>query len=115
MKSLLIMLALLFSFGLYGQAQEPLYEREDDMIKVTYYHDNGQIAQTGFFLDEKLHGEWRMFDDEGNKLAIGNYDMGKKTGKWFFWDKKGLKEVNFVDNQIVNVMEMENSEPVTVF
>ena len=115
MKYTITTLALLFSFSLLGQQIEPKYERENDMVKATFYHDNGEIAQMGYFLNEKLHGEWVMFNSKGEKIAMGQYEMGKKTGKWFFWDENGLREVEYENNRISNVVEWKNADPVTVY
>ena len=96
------------------QAQEkPVdYVKEGDLVKATFYHENGAIAQVGYYLDGKLHGEWNMFDDQGKKLAIGQYAFGQKSGKWFFWNKTELKEVDYLKNQVVNVTLWDNREAI---
>ena len=33
---------------------------------------------------ENLQGTWLSFDVKGKKTAVGNYENGKKVGKWFF-------------------------------
>ena len=55
-----------------------------------------------------------MFDAEGNKLAIGQYVFGEKTGKWFFWDDKGLKEVDYIENRVAGVTQWNNGEAVVL-
>jgi antitoxin component YwqK of YwqJK toxin-antitoxin module len=102
--------------ALYMQAQEanPSFEKEGDMVKATFYHDNGMVSQTGYFLDGKLHGEWIMYDRDGKKTASGQYDMGAKEGKWFFWKDDVLQEVDYIDNEIINVVNWSNSEPVAI-
>jgi len=102
MKKLLIMALMLVS-GTVTFAQntkKPVFEKDGDLVKATYYHENGEVAQTGFFtLKGKLQGEWISFDDTGKKTAIGNYDNGKKVGKWFFWKDNRLEEVNFTESK----------------
>ncbi len=79
-------------------------------IDVTYYHDNGKISQTGSYtLDGKLHGDWLSYDTNGNKMVVATYDNGKKTGKWFYWNKDTLKEVDYSNNAIANVTEWVSS------
>ncbi|WP_041326910.1 toxin-antitoxin system YwqK family antitoxin [Robiginitalea biformata] len=97
-----------------AQQPEPQFERTDDLVKATYYHENGAVAQTGFFRDGQLHGEWIMFDTSGKKVAIGQYDAGNKTGKWFFWEEDNLREVDYSDNAIVNVVNWNNGTRVAV-
>ena len=98
------------------QAQDvkPLYEKEGDLVKATFYHDNGNIAQLGNFQDGQLHGEWIMFDESGKKVAIGQYSLGMKTGKWFFWKGDLLQEVDYSDNRIVSVVNWNNGESVAI-
>ena len=112
----ILSLVLLFCGILYMQAQdkEPLFEKEGKMVKATYYHDNGAIAQMGHLLDGKLHGEWTMFDSAGKRIATGHYMGGVRTGKWFFWNDDLMKEVDFVDNKIVSVVQWVEGEPVAI-
>ncbi len=114
MKLVTILLALTFSLGMSAQDNKPTFEKKGDLTKATYFHDNGEIAQTGYFLEGKLHGQWKMFDETGKKIAKGNYEMGKRTGKWFFWEGEVLKEVDFTDNRIASVVESKNAKPVVI-
>lgn len=112
MKTPLFIIALLLGIGLYAQSAKTIYEQEGDLLRATYFHDNGEIAQIGHFLNGKLHGEWKMFDENGAKLAKGFYVNGQKTGKWFFWEGDQLSEVDFVDSKIANVKKWNAKDPV---
>ncbi len=112
MKSIIFSLAVLFSVSLAAQSVAPKFEKEGDNIKGTYFHENGQVAQTGYFVDGKLDGIWKMYDEDGQKIAMGEYTLGKKTGKWFFWEGKIVKEVDFDENKIANVVEKNNAKSV---
>jgi antitoxin component YwqK of YwqJK toxin-antitoxin module len=39
----------------------------------------------------------------GNKKAIGEYNNGEKTGKWFFWNGDALSEVDYSQSKITSV------------
>lgn len=114
MKTITLFLTLIFSIAIYAQDHKPNFEKEGDFMKATYFHDNGKISQTGLFLDGKLYGIWKMYNEEGKKIAMGRYEAGKKTGKWFFWDNEGLREVDYADNRIANVVKWNNSGSVVV-
>ncbi len=114
MKSIVFMLAFMFSIALYAQDNKPTFEKAGNMVKATYYHDNGMVAQVGYYLNEKLHDQWEMFDEKGKKIAMGHYHMGKRTGKWYFWNKESVKEVDFVDNKIVNVTKHNDASAIVV-
>jgi antitoxin component YwqK of YwqJK toxin-antitoxin module len=103
MKKAVLFLAVMFAVGVSAQDTKPTFEKVGDMVKATYFHDNGEIAQTGYMLNGKLHGDWVMFNVEGKKIATGQYDNGEKTGKWFFWTSDKLTEVDYDNNQIAGV------------
>jgi antitoxin component YwqK of YwqJK toxin-antitoxin module len=110
-KSLII--SILFLATAWGYAQERVekkFNAETNLVEATYYHDNGLVSQEGTFNTEgKLHGEWTSYNDQGEKITLGNYDNGLRTGKWYFWTGETLREVEFSNNQIASVTEAENS------
>lgn len=114
MKGITLIFALIFTVVINAQDIKPVYEQNGDMLKATYFHDNGAVSQEGHFLNGKLHGEWKMFGEDGQKIAMGEYNQGKKTGKWFFWDDRTLKEVDFVDSKIANVTQWNSAGQVVV-
>jgi antitoxin component YwqK of YwqJK toxin-antitoxin module len=98
---------IMIAFGLsvvYAQPPKTERTKTDKMVSVTMYHDNGAVAQTGFLKNNKLEGVWESFDAQGNKKAVGHYDQGIKTGKWFFWTGEQLAEVDYEENRIENVI-----------
>ncbi len=114
MKRALVVLMALCSVYMYSQNTEPTFEKEGKMVKATYFHDNGLVAQTGYMLKGKLHGDWTMFDARGEKIAQGKYVDGMKQGKWFFWEGDIVKEVDFVDSRIAAVRELTEADGVTI-
>ena len=110
MKYLALLLTM-FSLTLSAQeSKAPTYEKEGDLTKVIFFHDNGEIAQTGYFKDKKRHGNWISFQDSGKKTAMGSYQMGMKNDQWFFWKGNELIEVIYEDNKIINVLEWNNGD-----
>ena len=112
--------ALLILFGLSMSAnaqkdKEVHYEKKGDLTEATYYYENGEIEQKGTFnADGQLHGLWTSFDVEGNKIAVGQYVNGMKTGKWFFLTGDTLKEVDYVDSRIVSVVEWKDKTEIAI-
>lgn len=108
-KSMFILLACFISMVSLAQKERVLkLNKETNLIEVTYYHDNGVVSQTGTYtLDGKLQGQWLSYDTEGNKTVLANYDNGKKVGKWFYWTKETVKEVDYSTNVIANLKESE--------
>jgi antitoxin component YwqK of YwqJK toxin-antitoxin module len=113
MKKILILAVMALSFATYAQV-DPSFEKEGDMVKATYFHENGEVSQQGYFLNERLEGEWKMFNEKGDKIAMGNYKNGVKSGKWLFWEGDIKKEVNFDNNRIASVTNSKTKEPVVV-
>jgi antitoxin component YwqK of YwqJK toxin-antitoxin module len=80
------------------------YVLVDGLIEATLYHENGTIAQTGFYNeDNKLQGEWTSYDSNGNKTAVAQYDKGRKVGTWQFYQGDTKKEVTYSDSGIAEV------------
>lgn len=103
MKKLFIAAMLVVSGVIFAQENNVKHEIVNKMVKSTYYYDNGQIQQEGFYKDGKVHGEWVSYDVNGKKVAIGKYENGAKVGKWFFWSGSDLLEVDYTDTRVAQV------------
>lgn len=115
LKLLLLAVAILSGGNLLAQEGDnrKVFEKQGNLLAATFYHENGEVAQKGFFKDGKLHGEWTAFDQHGNKTAMAKYDRGEKTGKWFFWNGAVLSEVDYQQNRIASVVHWRNKELVS--
>lgn len=103
MKKIAIIAVLLVSSLTFAQNKSPKLEEVNGLVKATYYFDNGQVQQEGFFKDGKLEGKWISYNENGIKVAIAEYTNGEKTGKWFFWNDKTLAEVDYSNGVIASV------------
>lgn len=112
MKNIMIMIAVLFSATIFAQDNKPTFEKQGDLVKGTFYHDNGVVQQEGFYKGKKLHGEWFAYNAEGKKTAQGQYDNGVKTGKWFFWNSDKLSEVDYSNNKVASVVTWSNKDNI---
>lgn len=111
----LVTLLVMFSFGIcMAQSNRTLkFNKETNLIEVTYHHENGVVSQTGFYTKKgKLHGEWKRFCKEGNKIVSAKYDNGKKVGKWFYWNDSSLKEIDYSKNVIANITEWTTKKTI---
>ncbi|QCX40803.1 nicotinic acid mononucleotide adenyltransferase [Aureibaculum algae] len=99
---LLIVFCVSFSFAQEKDNKVKL-EKKGDVTEATFYYDNGEIDQQGFFKDGKLHGTWTSYNLTGEKIAVGNYEAGEKVGKWIFKTNDVLKEVDYSNDQIEKV------------
>ena len=116
MKNLVVVALMMISAISFAQNERTLKLNQDtNTIDVVYYHDNGQISQTGAYtLDGKLQGEWLSYDANGKKIASATYDNGKKAGKWFFWNDNTLQEVDYSNNAIASLNEWTNTSSVAI-
>jgi len=114
MKNIVFALAFIAVTFTYAQEDRNLtLNKETNLIEVTYFHDNGEVSQTGFYtIEGKLQGEWLSYDLKGKKIVSANYENGKKVGKWFFWKKDMLSEVDYDNNAITSVNEWKNTNSV---
>ena len=102
-----LFLATVFLVGGTALAQDntpkPTFEKEGDLIKGTFYYEDGSVRQEGTYKDGRLHGQWVSYDQNGEKAAIAHYENGRKDGKWFFWSEDKLTEVDYQNSVIASV------------
>ena len=103
MRKMIIAAFMLSAGMLSAQEVKPKFEIENQMVKATYYYENGNVRQYGLYKDGKLHGKWVAFNEDGTKQSIGEYTNGEKTGKWFFWNDTTLSEVDYTDSRIADI------------
>ena len=113
MKKYMTIGALLIS-GLLLASHPPKHEVAGDLVKSTYYHDNGTVSQEGFYKNGKVHGEWVSYSDKGERTAVASYNEGVKTGKWVFWNKEALNEVVYTDSRVASVKTYKESAVVNI-
>lgn len=113
MKKYLLIAILMISGISFGQTTEPVLEAEGQLVKATYYYDNGDVQQVGYFKDGKLDGKWTSYDVNGNVKATAEYKNGQKSGKWmYFSNNVTTAEVDFSANTIIAVKNINQNAVV---
>ena len=113
-KSMLVVGAILFGSVMMAQNVKPTFEKQGELIKGTFYYDDGSVRQEGTYKDGKLHGEWVSYDQNGKKTALAQYEEGQKSGKWFFWNADKLTEVDYTSNRIADVKVYTNTSRIAI-
>lgn len=121
MKKVVLIFAVLLSVStvVAQQITKSIYEIDvtDDvkLIEATLFHDNGAVAQTGFYtLENKLQGEWISYDANNNITAIAKYENGKKVGTWKFFQGDAIKEVQYQNLRIASINTWKVTETKVV-
>ena len=91
----------------FAQSKKPVFERQNNLVKATYFYDNGAIKEVGYFKNDKLHSQWISYNEEGKVKVTARYKNGKKHGKWYFVGDDTVKEVNYKSNKIIKVKDVE--------
>jgi antitoxin component YwqK of YwqJK toxin-antitoxin module len=110
MKAQMILIFVFVYTFSYGQTTKVERTTSPQVMKLTQFLDNGEIAQHGNIHRNKLDGVWESFDADGNKIAVGNYENGVKAGTCFFWTDEQLIEVEFTNNKVQDVIYWNTSE-----
>jgi len=112
MKRLIGTMVLVLAFISLAFAQEvkPKFEKQNDLVKATYYYDNGAVKEVGFFKENKLHAQWVTYNEAGEKITVAEYDMGKKVGTWYVISDNTVKELTYEDNKLVKVEDTKETE-----
>lgn len=106
----IILIALMMVSGVIFAKGEPQLEVVGQLVKVTYYYDNGNIQQVGFFKDGKLDGQWTSYSESGTIQTIAEYTNGVKSGVWKYFDNSiATKEVSYSNNAIVSITNFKSN------
>ena len=114
MKKIVFLAFLFVATVALAQEKEPTYEAVGDLVKATYYFEDGSVHKQGFFKDKKLTGKWTQFDQKGNKVMVGHYKAGKKIGTWFQWKGNVLRQINYKNNTVASVSTWKEDTKVAV-
>ena len=104
-------MTLILAIGLASaQEKEPTFEKQEDLVKATYYHENGMVKEVGYFKDDKLHDQWVRYDVSGKITVVANYQNGIKEGKWYIVGEDSTKEITYHENKLIKVEEVDGSQ-----
>jgi antitoxin component YwqK of YwqJK toxin-antitoxin module len=102
-----LVICVLITMSSTAQSKEPTFEKQDDLVKATYYHDNGMVKEVGFFKDDKLHDKWIRYNEDGKIKVVALYKNGMKEGKWYMIGEESVKEITYKSNKVVDVKEVD--------
>ncbi|MDQ3141942.1 MAG: hypothetical protein M3Q56_06805 [Bacteroidota bacterium] len=54
-----------------------IYKRGIKHGDLIYFHPNGQVGAIGKYVNDSLDGRWLIYDNDGKKVAIKEYSLGK--------------------------------------
>lgn len=78
--------------------------------KVTWYYENGVVAEEGFYLNGKKHGTWTSFDENGKKAVVANWASDKKDGNFYIMHSNGKVKYHIVYSNSKKVVASEWDE-----
>ena len=116
MRALLIALVAVFGFSVaFANGPESIEKNKkveqlsSNIFKVTYFHDNGEVREVGFYKDNQMYGEWNTFNEDGQLIAEGFFNENKKVGTWKFYNAAGIEigAVQFVDDIRADVLTVK--------
>jgi antitoxin component YwqK of YwqJK toxin-antitoxin module len=75
--------------------------QENDSVLVTFYHPNGKTMSEGVYVDQKKQGLWRTFDYYGDLLSIANYVNDELHGEYRVFYPGGalMRKTEYLANQ----------------
>ena len=99
MKNLILTITLLVCGVSYGQYIDVDWNTQDNCQHQTIiYYDNGHIKEVGCHnSDLKKTGQWHMYALNGERIAIAGFDHhGKKHGDWKIWNDDGELKAHMI-------------------
>lgn len=78
---------------------EANFKDDDFNGKRRFYYPSGKVYIDMNYVDDELNGTYTEYDELGNKLKEGQYNMGVMTGEWRYFGTGGkLKEIFYYSN-----------------
>ncbi len=123
MKYILSLVCLIVTLGLNAQSKELKTYHENGRLKTVYtyqdasnytvenFFENGNLMETGRFVNAKMDGIWLNFTESGLRAGEAFYLNGIKSGDWKIYDPSGnLKyKITYANNRIVNSETFDSS------
>lgn len=76
----------------------------DSLYPIKHYYKTGVKMNEGNLLHGEAHGLWRCYHSDGSLYELGNYENGKRHGRWL---KGDLSQINFLGEYC---LDPENSD-----
>jgi antitoxin component YwqK of YwqJK toxin-antitoxin module len=78
---------------------------------VQNFFENGNLSETGRFVNAKMDGVWVNFTENGQRAGEAFYSNGVKTGDWKVYDQTGsLKyKITYQNDRIVNAVSLDSN------
>lgn len=57
--------------------------------KISRFYANGQLRETGYYLNGKKHASWSSYNEQGQLMTTAHFNEGNKDGEWLVWDNQG--------------------------
>lgn len=96
MKTLALFLALAMTTSVFAQSSPTYKKLSSSTVKVTWYHANGSVKETGYFINNIKDGVWETYNENGVKTSEANYSAGIKNGNWSIWNEQGVLTYHMV-------------------
>jgi antitoxin component YwqK of YwqJK toxin-antitoxin module len=65
----------------------------DSLMHIIHFYKTGVKMNEGFVLNGRAQGLWRWYHSDGSLFGLGNYEDGKRNGRWLEGD---LSQLNFL-------------------
>ncbi len=75
-------------------ADNATYKRSADgkvSASIKSFHDNGALDESGVLINGQKHGKWMKYNEAGELVSEGYYNLGQKDGIWKVWEGDVLR------------------------
>lgn len=119
MRKLLALLAIIFTTSVSAQAvlslENPVISIDNkkftlvdvnsmDMVEIKYEEfQDDKLIKSGNYLNNKIHGTWNLYDENGNVVSSATYNRGKKILYTTIVENKTIT-VRYLNNKPINVI-----------
>lgn len=92
-----------------GQLEMEVIQLDENNHKVIKYHDNGMIAEEGYYKNGLKNGCWFAYNGKGKQISRVFFDKGQRTGVWNIeaYNAEYSYQVAYEDNKAVQIQKLD--------
>lgn len=81
--------------------KETIIDKNGNKKILNYIYEDFILSAIGEMKEDKAHGDWVFYDENGAISSYGRFDHDKREGLWTLQNDKGetLKEINYYNNE----------------
>ena len=93
----------------------------NENLEYSWFYNNSIKTSKGNFSGRLLDGKYEVYDLKNNLLTKGQYDLGLKQDKWYYWYANGMLKTiidyknGYIHGKSVDFKQDNNNKSISTF